>query len=51
VEINDAILVVMALTRGEVVKHGVSVQTHLAEGLPRIQGDRVQLQLPRAPQT
>jgi signal transduction histidine kinase len=42
--INEAILEVIALTRGEVVKNGVSVQTQLAEGLPRIQGDRVQLQ-------
>jgi signal transduction histidine kinase len=42
--INEAILEVMALTHGEVVKNGVSVQTQLAEGLPRIQGDRVQLQ-------
>jgi len=44
VGMNEAILEVMALTHGEVVKHGVAVQTHLAEGLPRIQGDRVQLQ-------
>jgi signal transduction histidine kinase len=44
VELNEAILEVMALTHGEVVKHGVAVQTHLAEGLPRIHGDRVQLQ-------
>jgi signal transduction histidine kinase len=43
-EINEAILEVIALTRGEVVKNGVSVQTQLAEGLPPIQGDRVQLQ-------
>ncbi len=43
-EINEAILEVIALTHGEVVKNGVSVQTQLAEGLPRIQGDRVQLQ-------
>jgi PAS domain S-box-containing protein len=43
-EINEAILEVIALTRGEVVKNGVSVQTRLAEGLPLIQGDRVQLQ-------
>jgi PAS domain S-box-containing protein len=43
-EINEAILEVIALTRGEVVKSGVSVQTQLAEGLPLIQGDRVQLQ-------
>jgi signal transduction histidine kinase len=44
VEINDAIREVMALTHGAVVKHNVAVQTHLAEGLPRIPGDRVQLQ-------
>jgi PAS domain S-box-containing protein len=44
VEINEAILEVIALTHGEAVKHGVSVQTQLAEGLPLIRGDRVQLQ-------
>ncbi len=43
-DINEAILDVMALTRGEVVQHGVSVRTQLAEGLPLIQADRVQLQ-------
>jgi signal transduction histidine kinase len=43
-EVNETILEVTALTRGEVVKNGVSVQTQLAEGLPLIQGDRVQLQ-------
>ena len=43
-EINGAILEVIALTRGEILKNGVSVQTQLAEGLPLIQGDRVQLQ-------
>ncbi len=43
-EINGAILEVIALTRGEISKNGVSVQTQLAEGLPLIQGDRVQLQ-------
>ncbi|SDK16718.1 PAS domain S-box-containing protein [Bradyrhizobium sp. Rc2d] len=43
-EINGAILECIALTRGEIVKNGVSVQTQLAEGLPLIQGDRVQLQ-------
>src|SRR5215468_8487457 len=44
VGMNEAILEVMALTHGEVVKNGIAVQTHLAEGLPRIHGDRVQLQ-------
>jgi signal transduction histidine kinase len=44
VAINDAILEVIALTRTEAANNGVSVRTQLAEGLPRIQGDRVQLQ-------
>src|SRR5215470_15245992 len=43
-EINKVILEVIALSRGEVMKNGVSVQTQLAEGLPLIQGYRVQLQ-------
>jgi PAS domain S-box-containing protein len=43
-EINEAIREVIALTRSEVVKNDVSVQTQLAQGLPLIQGDRVQLQ-------
>jgi C4-dicarboxylate-specific signal transduction histidine kinase len=43
-EINEAILEVVALTRGEVVRNSVSLQTQLAAGLPLIQGDRVQLQ-------
>jgi hypothetical protein len=50
-EINGAILEVIALTRGEIVKNGVSVQTQLAECLPLIQGDRVQLQPPRVTAT
>ena len=44
VDINEAIREVIALTRGEAVKNGVSVRTQLAEGLPLIHGDRVQLQ-------
>jgi PAS domain S-box-containing protein len=44
VDINGAILEVIGLTRGEVMKNGISVQSHLVEGLPLIQGDRVQLQ-------
>jgi NO-binding membrane sensor protein with MHYT domain len=43
-EVNDAIVEVVALTRGEVMRSNVSVQTQLTEGLPLIQGDRVQLQ-------
>jgi signal transduction histidine kinase len=44
VDINDAILEVIALTRTEAANNSVSVRTQLAEGLPRVQGDRVQLQ-------
>ena len=44
VEINDAILEVIALTRTEAASNSVSVRTQLAEGLPCVQGDRVQLQ-------
>ena len=44
VDINEAIREVIELTRGEAAKNGVSVQTALAEGLPLIEGDRVQLQ-------
>jgi len=43
-EINEAILEVIALTHGEVVKNGISLQTQLAADLPLVQGDRVQLQ-------
>src|SRR5262249_49098820 len=42
--INETVLEVIALTHGEVGKHGVSVQTRLTKGLPLIQADRVQLQ-------
>src|SRR5882757_7228502 len=44
VEINDAILEIIALTRTEAANNSVSVRTQLAEDLPRVQGDRVQLQ-------
>src|SRR6266852_1358208 len=43
-EINEAILEVVGVTHGEAVKNNVSVRTQLAEALPPIQGDRVQLQ-------
>jgi PAS domain S-box-containing protein len=42
--INEAILEVIGLTQGEVVRNRVTVRTQLAEGLPLIQADRVQLQ-------
>jgi PAS domain S-box-containing protein len=44
VAINDAILEIIALTRTEAANNSVSVRTQLAERLPRVQGDRVQLQ-------
>jgi PAS domain S-box-containing protein len=44
VEINKAILEVVALTHGEAAQSGVSVRTQLADGLPLVQADRVQLQ-------
>ena len=43
-DINEAILEVVALTRAEALKQGVTTQTQLADHLPRIFGDRVQLQ-------
>ena len=43
-DINGAILEVISLIHSEVIKNGVTVGTELAETLPRIQGDRVQLQ-------
>src|SRR5262249_29869123 len=43
-EINRAIREVVELTRGEGVKNGVSVRTELADSLPLIYVDRVQLQ-------
>ncbi|MGL4962969.1 MAG: sensor histidine kinase [Inquilinus sp.] len=43
-EINEAIREVIELTCGETMKNAVSVRTELADGLPLIEGDRVQLQ-------
>jgi PAS domain S-box-containing protein len=43
-EINEAIREVVELTRGEAVRTGVSVQARLADDLPLLHGDRVQLQ-------
>jgi PAS domain S-box-containing protein len=43
-DINEAILEVVALIKSEAEKHSVSVQTQLAEGLPLVFADRVQMQ-------
>ncbi len=44
VDINEAVREVLELIRGEAMKNGASVQTQLADGLPFIEGDRVELQ-------
>jgi PAS domain S-box-containing protein len=43
-DVNQAVQEVVALTRSEAKKNKVAVQMQLAEGLPVVQGDRVQLQ-------
>ena len=43
-EINEAILEIMILTRAAMSEHGVLAKMQLSEGLPHILGDRVQLQ-------
>ncbi|OPY96556.1 protein kinase [Bradyrhizobium sacchari] len=43
-DINEAIRDVIELARGEAMKNDVSVQTELADSLPLVEGDRVQLQ-------
>jgi signal transduction histidine kinase len=43
-DVNAAILEVMALARSEAVKSGVMVRTRLASQLPPSEGDRIQLQ-------
>ena len=42
--INEEMLEVIELTRSELRSNGTSLQTQLADGLPLVQGDRIQLQ-------
>jgi C4-dicarboxylate-specific signal transduction histidine kinase len=44
VEVNEAILEIIGLTRVAISEHGVLAQMQLSEGLPHVLGDRVQLQ-------
>ena len=44
VDLNEAVREVLELTHGEALEHGISVRKQLADSLPLIQGDRVQLQ-------
>src|SRR5262252_8178619 len=43
-DVNEAILEVVALARSELLRDRVSLQTQLADDLPLVQGDRIQLQ-------
>ena len=43
-DLNAAVIDVMALARGEMVKNAIVVQSRLANNLLSIEGDRVQLQ-------
>jgi PAS domain S-box-containing protein len=43
-DINEALLEIVELTREQTAKNAISVQMELAERLPAIKGDRVQLQ-------
>jgi PAS domain S-box-containing protein len=43
-DLNEAVLEMVALTRSEVLNHGILLQTGLAPGLPAVDGDRTQLQ-------
>jgi PAS domain S-box-containing protein len=43
-DVNEAILEVVALARSELLRDRVSLQTLLADDLPLVQGDRIQLQ-------
>jgi PAS domain S-box-containing protein len=43
-DINDTVREVIALTRSELNRTGTSLQTQLADGLPLVPGDRIQLQ-------
>ena len=43
-DLNESILEVIALTRSELVRHGVSLDMQLATRSPAVEGDRVQLQ-------
>src|SRR5713226_5523312 len=44
VDINEIIRQMVALMRSEVTRHSISVRTELAEDVPQLTGDRVQLQ-------
>ena len=44
VDCNEVVREMIALLRGEITRHGISVRTDLAADLPHVLGDRVQVQ-------
>jgi len=44
VDVNEVIREMIVLLRGEATRYAISIRTELAAGLPRVMGDRVQLQ-------
>jgi signal transduction histidine kinase len=43
-DINETILEVIELTRSELLRHRIALETEFAQGLPLVRGDRIQLQ-------
>ena len=43
-DVNEFINEVVALTQSEMVQHSISLRVELANGLPKVPGDRIQLQ-------
>jgi C4-dicarboxylate-specific signal transduction histidine kinase len=44
VDVNKVVREIIELTRREIVRNAISVRLKLTEGLPRVEGDHVQLQ-------
>jgi signal transduction histidine kinase len=44
VDINEVIEEMVVMLQNEATRHAVTIRTHLAEGLPKVMADRVQLQ-------
>lgn len=44
IDVNNVVLSVVTIVRAELLRHGISLQTDLATGLPHVEGQRVQLQ-------
>ena len=44
IDVNNVILNVATIVRAKLLRHGISLQTDLATGLPLVEGHRVQLQ-------